>query len=60
MRSSRRGAWKRWSSAIRSALEDSQETSGHEKGSWEPNGPWGYSGGRVFSTSLAILALSRT
>ena len=27
------------------------------QGSWDPNGPWGYAGGRVYSTALMVLCL---
>ena len=30
---------------------------GAADGSWDPNGPWGYSGGRVYATATMVLSL---
>ena len=30
----------------------------HALGSWDPIGPWGYAGGRVYSTALMAMCLS--
>jgi len=49
--------WQAWNKAMKAALIDSQESSGHAKGSWDPNGPWGHAGGRVYSTALGVLCL---
>ncbi|MFT7484944.1 MAG: hypothetical protein ACI9F9_000790 [Candidatus Paceibacteria bacterium] len=49
--------WKAWNKAMKKALVDSQERSGSAKGSWDPNGPWGHVGGRVYSTALGVLCL---
>ena len=49
--------WKKWNEAMKDAILPSQSKDGDEKGSWDPVGPWGYSGGRVYSTALMTLCL---
>lgn len=49
--------WEKWNKAMKTAVVDSQRRDGHQKGSWDPVGPWGYSGGRVYSTALMVLCL---
>jgi hypothetical protein len=49
--------WRAWNKAMKPAVVDSQETLGSVKGSWEPNGPWGMIGGRVYSTALSVLCM---
>lgn len=49
--------WKVWNAALQRALLGSQQVGGHEAGSWDPIGPWGYVGGRVYATSFCTLAL---
>lgn len=49
--------WKSWNSAIKETLLESQEEQGHAKGSWDPIGPWGFAGGRIYSTALGVLCL---
>lgn len=49
--------WEAWESAMRPAVLDSQRKGGSAHGSWDPVGPWGYAGGRVYSTSLMVLCL---
>ncbi len=49
------GYWRQWSAALRSAVIETQRQYGAASGSWDPNGPWGYSGGRVYSTSMMVL-----
>jgi len=46
-------AWKTWNRAMRTAIEDHQR----EDGSWDPVGPWGGEGGRVYSTALMTMCL---
>ena len=46
-----------WHKALSDAVLPAQRTDGAHRGSWDPVGPWGYSGGRVYSTSLMVLAL---
>jgi hypothetical protein len=49
--------WKAWNSAMKKAVLESQRHEGDMKGSWDPVGPWGYAGGRVYSTALCVLCL---
>ncbi len=51
------GEWKQWNDAVRAALVAEQTTSGANEGSWDPKGPWGRYGGRVYSTALSALCL---
>jgi len=47
-----------WRLALGSALLDHQGSAGCPRGSWDPTGVWGHSGGRVYATAAAALALS--
>jgi hypothetical protein len=49
--------WKDWERAMERAIMPNQRKDGCFKGSWDPNGPWGWSGGRVYSTALMALNL---
>ena len=49
--------WKAWNSAMKRTLLPSQRAQGHLAGSWDPVGPWGSHGGRVYSTALMVLCL---
>ncbi len=49
--------WPVWEKAMKPAVVDSQRRDGDEKGSWDPIGPWGYEGGRVYSTALMTLCI---
>ena len=49
--------WKKWETALKKAIVETQRKDGDEKGSWDPNGPWGFSGGRVYSTATLVLCL---
>jgi len=49
--------WKLWSRALDGALVQHQRRDGSEKGSWDPDGPWGMIGGRVYATALGALCL---
>ena len=49
--------WKAWEKAMRPAILDNQRKDGDEKGSWDAVGPWGYVGGRVYSTALMTLCI---
>jgi hypothetical protein len=49
--------WDAWNSAVRDELVASQRTEGDAAGSWDPIGPWGPYGGRVYATALATLCL---
>lgn len=49
---------KAWFQALRTALAAGQRKDGHAKGSWDATvDPWGFSGGRVYTTAMGALAL---
>ncbi|MBN2490820.1 MAG: hypothetical protein JXQ29_08230, partial [Planctomycetes bacterium] len=51
--------WATWNQAMKKAILDHQRKGQWcEKGSWDPIGPWGKDGGRVYSTALMVLTLS--
>jgi hypothetical protein len=50
-------AWKAWNVAMKSAIIDNQRKDGDFKGSWDPIGPWGREGGRVYSTAVCVMCL---
>ena len=54
------GASKAWRTRIENALLTSQHSGDTEayEGSWDPAGPWGPDGGRIYSTSIALLSLA--
>ena len=49
--------WKTWNVAIKDAIIDHQLKDGDVKGSWDPIGPWGRDGGRVYSTALMVMCM---
>lgn len=49
--------WEQWNSSVRDLLISEQRTDGQFAGSWDPKGPWGSYGGRVYSTAIATLTL---
>jgi hypothetical protein len=49
--------WERWNRAMKKAVLDSQRSDSSARGSWDPIGPWGHAGGRVYSTALGVLCL---
>ena len=49
--------WKQWDRALLEAALDHQHTDGHRAGSWDPVGPWGFAGGRVYATAMMTLSL---
>jgi len=51
--------WKQWNEAMKLAVVDNQrdEAGRDERGSWDPVGPWGHEGGRVYSTATMALCL---
>lgn len=49
--------WQTWNSVVRDTLIQEQRTTGPNAGSWDPKGPWGRYGGRLYSTALATLTL---
>ena len=50
-------AWEKWWKALSGVAAGAQLASGEEAGSWAPIGPWGYHGGRVYSTATMTLSL---
>ena len=49
--------WSKWEDKLDGAVLQSQRKDGDERGSWDPIGPWGFAGGRVYSTALMALTL---
>ena len=49
--------WRRWRRAMEPAVIESQRNDGSARGSWDPVGPWGQPGGRVYSTAVMALCL---
>jgi hypothetical protein len=51
--------WESWNRAMTDAIVKHQwpEKSGSRTGSWDPIGPWGPDGGRVYSTACMVLCL---
>ncbi len=49
--------WKAWNAEMKKAVLDAQVQKGDERGSWNPVGPYGASGGRVLSTALMAQTL---
>ena len=52
--------WKTWNEALKTAMVDNQRkdtTYCMYKGSWDPIGPWGPDGGRVYSTAILAMCL---
>lgn len=52
-------AWRIWAPAMARTVIRAQRTDGEFAGSWDPAGPWGYSGGRVYATALMALSLQK-
>jgi hypothetical protein len=51
--------WKKWYPALQSVLiENQRKDASAFAGSWDPVGPWGHDGGRIYSTALCALALA--
>jgi hypothetical protein len=52
--------WRSWQQALVKAVVPAQRTDGDPcgyDGSWDPVGPWGPDGGRVYATAVMALAL---
>ncbi len=49
--------WEQWNGLLRELLVEDQVKKGNLAGSWNPEGPWGGYGGRIYSTALATLSL---
>lgn len=51
-------SWTRWNGPVRDRLVDLQRKSGHQTGSWDPDGSlYGAKCGRIYCTTLAVLTL---
>jgi hypothetical protein len=52
-------AWNKWKKAMVPTVVQSQHAdgSGRRTGSWDPIGPWGADGGRVYATALQVMCL---
>ncbi|MEZ5977211.1 MAG: hypothetical protein R3F34_03225 [Planctomycetota bacterium] len=58
MASQDKRAWSAWERAMESAIVPHQRKSPESfDGSWDPIGPWGHAGGRVYSTATMVLCL---
>jgi len=55
-------AWRRWSKTLREVVVPRQrgDDAGALEGSWDPLGPWGPDGGRVYATAAMVLCLETT
>ena len=49
--------WLRWNDRLARTLLATQKTSGHARGSWDPQRPFGVDGGRIFATACSALCL---
>ncbi|MBI4713001.1 MAG: zf-HC2 domain-containing protein [Planctomycetes bacterium] len=49
--------WETWNKNTKQTLLKSQVRNGSYAGSWVPDDKWGYFGGRIYATSMAILSL---
>ena len=49
--------WLRWNERMRQYLVESQSNGGHERGSWYFQESWSDRGGRLYTTTMAILTL---
>ena len=49
--------WRTWQRAMTDAVQNTQREDGDARGSWDPVGPWGFAGGRVYSTAMMVLCL---
>ena len=50
-------AWDQWNAALQKRLLSTQETGGHEKGSWHFKDKHGNVGGRLYTTAMCALTL---
>jgi hypothetical protein len=50
-------SWKKWNPRMRNYLVSTQAEDGHEHGSWYFDEAWSDRGGRLYTTTLAILTL---
>ncbi|MEM8666447.1 MAG: hypothetical protein AAGG48_02955 [Planctomycetota bacterium] len=54
---SRHHGWDRWNNKLRDHLVATQETEGHERGSWHFSDRWGDVGGRLYTTAMCAMTL---
>jgi hypothetical protein len=50
-------AWRQWNLALRDMLVQTQVKTGHLAGTWDPADQWDYQAGRLYASSLRLLAL---
>ena len=50
-------SWVAWNGKMNKAVVDSQRKDGNYRGSWDPVGPWGQDGGRIYSTAVMTMCL---
>ena len=50
-------AWNTWNDAMRQTLIETQESTGHQAGSWTPRLGHDLRGGRIYMTALVICTL---
>ncbi|MBD3160534.1 MAG: hypothetical protein GF328_00310 [Candidatus Latescibacteria bacterium] len=51
--------FRNWSRHALASVAGSQRRDGAFRGSWDPVGPWGREGGRVYATALMAMVLAR-
>ena len=51
------GEWTAWNNKMKTAIIDHQREEGNFGGSWDPCGPWGEDGGRVYSTAVMTMCM---
>lgn len=49
--------WEKWNASLRDQLVRLQRPGGQYAGSWDPVGPWGSVGGRLYSTTMCVMTL---
>jgi hypothetical protein len=49
--------WDRWNQRLTATLLETQRSTGHARGSWDPQRPFGVDGGRVFQTAASAMCL---
>jgi hypothetical protein len=49
--------WDRWNPIVRDTIINLQRHDGCARGSWDPSSKWGRTGGRIYTTALAVLTL---
>jgi uncharacterized protein YfaP (DUF2135 family) len=49
--------WEQWNPIVRDTIINLQRHDGCARGSWDPSSKWGRTGGRIYTTALAVLTL---